>query len=655
MSADRLAEELTPLQNAIHLLKQTQAKLAAAERAPFEPIAVVGMGCRFPGGADNPRAFWRLLCDGGDAICEVPADRWNIDDYYDPDPTAPGKMNTRWGGFLSKIDEFDAEFFGISPREAVRVDPQHRLLLEVAWEALEDGGLPASRLAQTRTGVYVGVIGSDYALLQSKDLSDMDIFSGTGVSHAILANRLSYFLDLNGPSLALDTACSSSLVTVHLACQSLRRRESDVALAGGVNLILSPEMTLALTKAHMMAPDGRCKTFDAAADGYVRGEGCGMVVLKRLARRAGRRRSHPGRDSRQRGEPRRAQQRAVGPQRPGAGGRAPRRAGRRRPGPRRHRLRRNPRHRHATGRPDRDRGPRRSARRRAFSRPSAGGRLGQDQHRPLGKRGGNRRPDQGHSRLAARPDSAAPAPENRQPAAEARRVALGDSDGHAGLAARRGAAAGGRQRLWIRRNQRARDPRRAAPAQAAREEAGAAAASAGAVRPLVAGAFRTGRPLRRRRGGKPFGLLGRHRAHGQHGTRAFRVIARPWWPPRLRSCATSCGVSSADPLAPGVQSGRPEADRPPRIAFLFTGQGAQYRRHGTHAVRHAAHVPRRHRPLRRTAAAAAGPPVAVVARSRGGPALGPDRLHAAGDVCPRVRLGDPLAELGDRAGRGDGP
>ncbi len=283
MSTERRAEELTPLQNAIHLLKQTQAKLAAVERAPFEPIAVVGMGCRFPGGADSPRAFWRLLCEGGDGICEVPADRWNIDDFYDPDPGAPGKMNTRWGGFLPKIAEFDAEFFGISPREAIRVDPQHRLLLEVAWEALENGGLPASSLAHTKTGVYVGVLGSDYALLQSQNLNDMDIFSGTGVSHSISANRLSYFLDLNGPSVALDTACSSSLVTVHLACQSLRRRESDVALAGGVNLILSPETTLALSKAHMMAPDGRCKTFDAAADGYVRGEGCGMVVLKRLA------------------------------------------------------------------------------------------------------------------------------------------------------------------------------------------------------------------------------------------------------------------------------------------------------------------------------------------------------------------------------------
>ncbi|MGD0898738.1 MAG: type I polyketide synthase, partial [Thermoguttaceae bacterium] len=281
MSTGPGTEPLTPLQNAIYLLKQTQARLAACERAPFEPIAVVGMACRFPG-AENPKAFWRMLCDGADAIEEVPADRWNIDDYYDPDPSVPGKMSTRWGGFLKKVDEFDAEFFGISPREAVRVDPQQRLLLEVAWEALEDAGLPIGRMAQTKTGVYVGVVGSDYGMLQSKDVCDMDVFSGTGVSHAILANRVSYVLNLNGPSLTLDTACSSSLVTVHLACQGLRRRESDMALAGGVNLILSPEMTLALTKAHMMSADGRCKAFDTAADGYVRGEGCGMVVLKRL-------------------------------------------------------------------------------------------------------------------------------------------------------------------------------------------------------------------------------------------------------------------------------------------------------------------------------------------------------------------------------------
>ena len=155
---------LTPLQNAVYLLKQAQARLAAYEYAQAEPIAVVGMGCRFPGAADGPEAFWQLLSRGLDAVEEVPRQRWNVDDYYDPDPTAPGKMNTRWGGFLQGVDEFDAEFFGISPREAVRVDPQHRLLLEVSWEALEDAGIVAGDVAQTKAGVYVGVIGNDYAL-----------------------------------------------------------------------------------------------------------------------------------------------------------------------------------------------------------------------------------------------------------------------------------------------------------------------------------------------------------------------------------------------------------------------------------------------------------------------------------------------------------
>ena len=226
---------LTPLQNAVYLLKQAQAKLASYERARSEPIAVVGLGCRFPQ-ADSPTGYWRLLSQGTDAIREVPADRWDLDEYYDPDSSVPGKMYTRWGGFLERMDEFDADFFGISPREAIRVDPQQRLLLEVAWEALENAGIPPASLAESRTGVYVGAIGNDYALLQSRDLTDMDIFSGTGVSHSVLANRLSYILDLHGPSVALDTACSSSLVTVHLACRSLRDGESDLALAGGVKI-----------------------------------------------------------------------------------------------------------------------------------------------------------------------------------------------------------------------------------------------------------------------------------------------------------------------------------------------------------------------------------------------------------------------------------
>ena len=172
----------------------------------------------------------------------------------------------------------------MSPREAVRINPQQRLLLEIAWEALENAGIPPSKIAQSKTGVYVGVVGTDYAFLLSRDTSDLDIFSGTGCSHSILANRVSYALNLAGPSLTLDTACSSSLVTIHLACQ-VRKRESNLALAAGVNMMLTPEITISLTKAHMMSSDGKCKTFDAAADGYVRGEGCGMVVLKRSVMR----------------------------------------------------------------------------------------------------------------------------------------------------------------------------------------------------------------------------------------------------------------------------------------------------------------------------------------------------------------------------------
>ncbi|MFV1966601.1 MAG: SDR family NAD(P)-dependent oxidoreductase, partial [Pirellulaceae bacterium] len=282
MTAEKPERQVSPLQNAVYLLKKAEAKLAAVEQAPSESIAVIGMACRFPGGAENPTAFWQLLCDGVDGIRDVPEDRWDIDRCYDPEPTAPGKMCTRWGGFLDDVYDFDADFFGISPREALRVDPQQRLLLEVAWEALDDAAIPPGEIAQTNTGVYVGVIGSDHLLIQTQNPSDVDIFSGTGASHAILANRLSYVLNLHGPSITLDTACSSSLVAIHLACQSLRRRETHLSLAGGVNLILSPEMTVALSKAHMMAPDGRCKTFDASANGYVRGEGCGVLVLKRL-------------------------------------------------------------------------------------------------------------------------------------------------------------------------------------------------------------------------------------------------------------------------------------------------------------------------------------------------------------------------------------
>ena len=278
--ADRVAR-LSPQKLAL-LAQELQARLAASQREGFGPIAVVGMGCRYPG-ADGPDAFWRLLRDGVDAIREVPPERWDADAYYDADPEAPGRMNTRWGGFLDGIDLFDPQFFGISPREAAGMDPQQRLLLEVCWEALEHAALAPDRLAGSPTGAFVGISGMDYLQLALQHGGSSDTYFATGLSHAVAAGRISYILGLRGPSLALDTACSSSLVAVHLACQSLHSGECRVALAGGTNAVLTPDTTIALSHAHMMAADGRCKTFAADADGFVRGEGCGIVVLKRLA------------------------------------------------------------------------------------------------------------------------------------------------------------------------------------------------------------------------------------------------------------------------------------------------------------------------------------------------------------------------------------
>ncbi len=275
-------DQLSPLKRAYLALEKMQAKLEAIERERTEPIAIIGLGCRFPG-ADNSEAFWRLLRDGVDAISEVPADRWDTNEFFDADPDTPGKMTTRWGGFLHNVHHFDAHFFGISPREAERMDPQQRLLLEVTWEALEDASLSPTKLVGSRTGVFIGISNSDYSLISSGDLSSVDAYFGTGNALCIAANRLSYLFDFQGPSISVDTACSSSIVSTHLACQSLRTRESDLAIAGGVNLILDPLLTITFSHARMMAADGRCKTFDASADGYVRGEGCGVVILKRLS------------------------------------------------------------------------------------------------------------------------------------------------------------------------------------------------------------------------------------------------------------------------------------------------------------------------------------------------------------------------------------
>ena len=271
--------------NGNHERRPVRRAEGGQEISRAEPIAIVGIGCRFPG-APGFEEFWTLLRNGVDAISEVPRDRWDIDALYDPLPGTAGKMSTRWGGFLPGVDRFDPHFFGISPREAAAMDPQQRLLLEVAWEALENAGQPPDKLAGSRTGVFIGIGGFDYSnvIINYKDhLKVINAYLGTGNAHSIAANRISYLLDLRGPSVAIDTACSSSLVAIHLACESLRGAQADLAIAGAVNLILSPEVSIAFSHARMMAADGRCKTFDASADGYVRAEGCGAVILKRLS------------------------------------------------------------------------------------------------------------------------------------------------------------------------------------------------------------------------------------------------------------------------------------------------------------------------------------------------------------------------------------
>ncbi|BAU16014.1 amino acid adenylation domain-containing protein (plasmid) [Leptolyngbya sp. NIES-3755] len=276
--------DLSPKRLAL-LAVELKSQLDALQQAKTEPIALVGMGCRFPGAVNHPTAFWQLLRDGIDPISEVPPERWQVNAYYDPNPNAPGKTYTRWGGFLSQVDQFDPDFFGISPREAIGMDPQQRLLLEVAWEALEHAGQAPRDLVGSKTGVFVGIGTSDYANLQTRsgNPAAIDAYIGTGNGFCFAAGRLSYLLGLQGPSLALDTACTSSLMAVHLACQSLRNRECNLALVGGVNLILSPEANVIFSKTRLMSAKGRCCTFDAEADGYVRSEGCGVVVLKRLS------------------------------------------------------------------------------------------------------------------------------------------------------------------------------------------------------------------------------------------------------------------------------------------------------------------------------------------------------------------------------------
>ncbi|MFF4013047.1 SDR family NAD(P)-dependent oxidoreductase [Streptomyces sp. NPDC001717] len=248
-----------------------------------EPIAVVGMACRFPGAPDL-ESYWQLLLNGGDAVTDVPADRWDADALYAPDPAAVGRAATRWGGFLDGVDRFDPAFFGISPREARLMDPQQRIMLELAWTALEDWGRAPGGLRDRRIGVFTAALWNDYARLAGRDLDAIGQHTATGEDLSIIPARISYALGLRGPSIGVTTACSGSLVAVHLACQSLRDGESEVALAGGVNLLLAPESTVAMTKFGAMSPRGRSRAFAADADGYVRAEGAGLLVLKPLSR-----------------------------------------------------------------------------------------------------------------------------------------------------------------------------------------------------------------------------------------------------------------------------------------------------------------------------------------------------------------------------------
>ncbi len=282
-NASETEQQVVSSQQVLQTIKEMRNRLEAVNKEKTEPIAIVGVGCRFPGNANDPSSFWHLLHEGIDAVGEVPPGRWDVDAYYDANPDTPGKTYTKRGGYIQQVDQFDPLFFGISPREAVSLDPQQRLLLEVTWEALENAGIAPTHLRNSKTGLYVGICTDDYSERIKKDLTLLDAHFGTGNARSMAVGRLSHLLGLQGPNIQLDTACSSSLVTVHLACQSLRSKESNLAIAGGVNLILWPLGTIGRCQLKAIAPDGRCKTFDASGDGYGQGEGCGMVVLKRLS------------------------------------------------------------------------------------------------------------------------------------------------------------------------------------------------------------------------------------------------------------------------------------------------------------------------------------------------------------------------------------
>jgi amino acid adenylation domain-containing protein len=280
MSQNKLRETL---ERALVTVSNLKASIARLEKTQNEPVAVVGLGCRFPGGASDGESFWRLLAGGVDTVREIPAERWDAGELYDPDPEAAGKTVSRWGSFLEGIEAFDAGFFGIAPREAAATDPQQRLLMETSWEALEDAGIDPKSLMDSPTGVFVGLIGNEYARRALSDMSSVDAYAMLGGMHSAMVGRISYWLGLRGPNMPVDTACSSSLVAVHLGCQALRNDECNLVLAGGANVALDAESFIVSSRLRALSPTGRCHTFSADGDGFVRSEGAGVVVLERLS------------------------------------------------------------------------------------------------------------------------------------------------------------------------------------------------------------------------------------------------------------------------------------------------------------------------------------------------------------------------------------
>ena len=273
---------LSPNKQALLKIRELKQQLAEAQSENGEPIAIVSMACRFPRHSNTPEAFWQSLLDQTDEVRDIPDDRWDLDAFHDDDPEMPGKMYARRGVFLDDLDKMDPEFFGISPREATWVDPQQRLLLEVGYEAIQRAGWTPEAIGES-TGVFVGWMHNDYQNEASDSFLNLNPYIATGAAGSFLCGRLAYYLGLQGPSIAVDTACSSSLVALHLAIQSLQRHDCDQALVGGVNAICSPTTNILTCRIKALSPTGQSRAFDAAADGYLRGEGCGVVTLRRLS------------------------------------------------------------------------------------------------------------------------------------------------------------------------------------------------------------------------------------------------------------------------------------------------------------------------------------------------------------------------------------